>query len=104
MQKIILVCLILLIILFTSQLKYGSGGYIDDSSTVKQIGVQTLANESLANRNNMMEMNILGLKGSVDALEARARYELNLVKSGEILVVLPSNYTIKVPPKNNKQP
>ncbi|MFN8770359.1 MAG: septum formation initiator family protein [Neisseriaceae bacterium] len=99
MQKIILICLILLITVFSYQLKYGSGGYADDKRIVNQIAMQLNLNESFINRNSLLEMKIEGLKGSVDAIEARARYELNLIKPGETLIVLPGNYTVKVPNK-----
>ncbi|MBY0380140.1 MAG: septum formation initiator family protein [Burkholderiales bacterium] len=105
MQKILFLCLIGVIVIFLYQLKHGNGGYADDVKLVKKIGIQTQLNESLYNRNSMLKMKIEGLKGSIDSLEARARYELNLVKPRETLVVLPGNYSIKVPPAkatNNK--
>jgi len=101
MQKIIFVSLMLLIALFVTDLKYGNGGISEDQKTLQQIRQQSVVNESLITRNSMMELKISGLKGSLDALEARARYELNLIKPGETLVVLPGNYNIKVP---NKKP
>ena len=39
----------------------------------------------------MMEIKIAGLKGSRDSMEARARNELNLVKPGEVLILLPGS-------------
>ncbi len=51
----------------------------------KQVNVQ------LKERNAMLEMKIAGLKGSADSLEARSRNELNLVKPGEVLVLLPGS-------------
>ena len=39
----------------------------------------------------MMEIKIAGLKGSKDSIEARARNELNLVKPGEVLILLPGS-------------
>lgn len=100
MQKTIFICLALMLALFSYQLKYGYGGYADDQRVQGQITNQFNVNESLANRNSMLEMKIEGLKGSVDSLEARARYELNLVKPGETLVVLPGNYNVKLPKQN----
>jgi cell division protein FtsB len=103
MQKIIFISLILLIALFVTDLKYGNGGQTEDKNTLTQISQQNLLNESLAVRNSMMDLKISGLKGSLDALEARARYELNLVKPGETLVILPGNYNIKVPNKKSSK-
>ena len=105
MQKILLILFLCIVVIFIEQLNYGNGGYQNNQMIIKQITKQQTINEELINRNSLLEMKIAGIKGSTDALEARARYELNLVKPGETLVVLPENYTIKVPTqKNNKQP
>lgn len=95
MQKIIFLCLVSLLVVLTYQLKYGLGGYLDNQRLKIQIIKQGKTNLELSNRNNMELIKIEGLKGSSDSLEARARYELNLVKSGELLVLLPGNYAIK---------
>lgn len=102
MQKVILLSLIGLILLFMLQLRDGSGGYKDNERILHQVAMQEDVNESLDYRNSMLKIKIEGLKGSVDSLDARARFELNLVKPGEILVVLPGNYVIKVNQKNKQ--
>ena len=91
MQKILLVLLLCLIGVFQLQLRSGRGGYVDDSVVIKEINQQTVINQEFINRNNKMLLKISGLKGSSDALEARARSELNLIKRGEALVLLPGN-------------
>ena len=103
MQKILFLCLVGLLVLLPYELKYGRGGYLDLVRIKQQIQMQTSINNELVNRNSMEKMKIEGLKGSIDSLEARSRYELNLVKPGETLVVLPGNYAIKVPPQKNKK-
>ena len=102
MQKILFLCLVGLLVLLPYELKYGRGGYLDLMRIQKQIQTQAKVNEGLANRNSMEQLKIEALKGSIDSIEARARYELNLVKPGETLVVLPGNYAVKVPHKKNK--
>jgi cell division protein FtsB len=99
MQKIIFLCLIGLLVVLPYQLKYGLGGYLDNQKLKAQIIKQSHINESLVNRNSLELMKIEGLKGSTSSLEARARYELNLVKPGETLVLLPGNYAIKTTKK-----
>jgi cell division protein FtsB len=89
MQKILLICLLLLLVVFNHQLHNGRGGRGDDLKIQTEINEQTKTNHQLADRNQMMVIKIEGLKGSSDALEARARHELNLVKPGEVLVTLP---------------
>lgn len=91
MQKILLLALGAVIMLFQVQLKEGHGGIIDDNKIKLQVNKQKQINSELRERNSMLEMKIAGLKGSADSLEARSRSELNLIKSGEILVLLPGS-------------
>lgn len=89
MQKILLLCLLLVLLIFNVQLHKGRGGQAENDAVHDKIKTQSLKNKEYATRNQMMLIKIDGLKGSTDAMEARARYELNLVKPGEILVKLP---------------
>ena len=57
----------------------------------ESIAKQKQLNADLRERNSMMEMKIAGLKGSTDSIEARARNELNLIKQGEVLILLPGS-------------
>ena len=72
---------------------------MNDGVNVKEINKQAAINQELITRNNKMQLKISGLKGSSDALEARARSELNLIKRGEVLVLLPGNDTLIKPKK-----
>lgn len=91
MQKILFLCLIAVICLFQLQLRRGHGGIIDDEKVKLQLTQQKQINADLTQRNSVMEIKIAGLKGSADSLEARSRYELNLIKQGEMLVLLPGS-------------
>lgn len=91
MQKILFICLIGIIILFQMQLRYGRGGYAADDKVKQQIAKARAANATLKDRNALLLLKISGLKGSDDSLEARSRHELNLIKPGETLVLLPGN-------------
>jgi len=99
MQKILFLCLVALVVFLPYELKHGVGGRDDVYRVNQEISAQETLNESLENRNSLEQLKIEGLKGSTDSLEARSRFELNLVKPGETLVVLPGNYAIKVPSK-----
>jgi cell division protein FtsB len=91
MQKLLFLCLIGIIVLFQMQLMHGHGGYVDDERVKHQIDKQKQINAELKDRNSMTEIKIAGLKGSTDSIEARARNELNLVKPGEVLILLPGS-------------
>ena len=90
MQKILFISLIAVFIVFYTQLQIGSGGYMDDKAVIAKIKAQQAINQDLIKRNLDVGIKITGLKGSTEALETRARYELNLIKPGEVLVVLPN--------------
>lgn len=96
MQKILLICLLLVLFVFNLQLHRGNGGESADAAIRNKIQQQIITNKELADRNQMMVIKIEGLKGSTDAVEARARHELNLVKPGEVLVKLPMDNPSKV--------
>lgn len=91
MQKFLLIFLCVTISWFHYQSKYGRGGDMDDLQIVGQVRKQIQINHDLSERNNRMIMQISGLKGSTDSIEQRSRSELNLIKPGETLVMLPDN-------------
>ncbi|MCE3269136.1 MAG: ftsB [Burkholderiales bacterium] len=91
MQKFLLIFLCLTVFWFHYQSKYGHGGIMDDLQIIQQINKQIQINNDFVKRNNQLIMQIAGLKGSTDLIEQRSRSELNMIKSGETLVILPDN-------------
>ncbi len=91
MQKFLFIFLCLVVAWITYQGRFGRGGKSDDLQISAQINGQTKLNHDLSERNNQMIMKIAGLKGSSDSIEQRSREELNMIKSGETLVMLPGN-------------
>ena len=91
MHKFLFLALIGVIYLFQNQLHHGRNGQEDLAKIKTSINQQATLDNDLRDRNDMMEMKIAGLKGSTDSLEARSRNELNLIKPGETLVLLPGN-------------
>lgn len=97
MQKILFLFLIAIIFIFQLERIYGGGGDIDDGRVRNDIIKQNKLNQDLINLNNQLIIKTSGLKGSSDAIEARARLELNMVKGGETLVLLPGNDSVVIP-------
>jgi cell division protein FtsB len=91
MQKFLFIFLCLMIAWFNYQSRYGRGGNTDELQIMQQINKQENINHDLSERNNRMVMQIAGLKGSADSIEQRSRQELNMIKNGETLVMLPVN-------------
>lgn len=91
MQKILFLCLIGLIYLFSNQLYSNNGAVAENKKIEKLIDQNIMINTNLYSRNESMVLKISGLKGSLDALEAVARMELNLIKPNEVLIITSEN-------------
>ncbi|WED42422.1 cell division protein FtsB [Legionella cardiaca] len=80
------VILILLLALIGLQYKLwlGDGSVSQWINLEKKLEVQAEENDKLLARNRAMEADILELKSGDQALEEQARYELGMVKEGEI--------------------
>lgn len=90
MQKLLLLFLCGVIAFFQYELWYGKGGFYDSYQLQGKIGDQMKLNKDLQARNNVIIEKLDELKGSPDLMEARARRELGLIKSNEMLVNLPA--------------
>jgi cell division protein FtsB len=55
----------------------------------RQLAAQREVNQSLEVRNASLEAEVRDLKSGYEAIEERARYELGLVKDGEVFVQTP---------------
>jgi cell division protein FtsB len=93
MQKLLFLSLCGALAFFQYQLWYGKGGIYDGNRLKNEITARIVANKKLEQRNNLIVEHLAELKGSPELIEARARYELNLVKPGETLVMLPATAT-----------
>ena len=102
MQKIIF--LLALILITKINYDFYFGGINRTKELTNLIKNQQINNLNLQQRNNNQMVKISALKGDNLSLEARSRYELNLVKKNEKLLILPGNYFFKVnkPLKINK--
>lgn len=89
MQKILFIVLVGLFVLFQYQLRYHQDFEVRQIQV--QIEMQKATNAKLTQRNVDMINQILSLKGSKDSIEAKARYELNLIKPNELLLLYPGN-------------
>jgi cell division protein FtsB len=68
---------------------FGKGGWIRGRELERQLAAQREVNQTLETRNASQEAEVRDLKSGYEAIEERARYELGLVKDGEIFVQTP---------------
>jgi cell division protein FtsB len=68
---------------------FGKGGWLRVRDMERQLAAQREVNQSLEVRNASLEAEVRDLKSGYEAIEERARYELGLVKDGEVFVQTP---------------
>ncbi|MFN6961223.1 MAG: cell division protein FtsB [Rhodocyclaceae bacterium] len=78
-----------LLILLQYPLWLGKGGLIRVWELERQLAAQREINQGLEARNAALDAEVRDLKSGLEAIEERARYELGLVKEGEVFVQTP---------------
>jgi cell division protein FtsB len=81
--------LVALIVLLQYPLWLGKGGWLRVWDIDRQVAAQRDFNQKLETRNAGLDAEVRDLKTGFDAIEERARYELGLVKQGEVFVQVP---------------
>ncbi|MFN3885101.1 MAG: cell division protein FtsB [Rhodocyclaceae bacterium] len=81
--------LVVLLILLQYPLWLGKGGLIRVWELERQLADQREINQGLEARNAALEAEVRDLKSGLEAIEERARYELGLIKEGEVFVQTP---------------
>jgi cell division protein FtsB len=81
--------LVALIVLLQYPLWLGKGGWLRVWDIDRQVAAQRDVNQKLETRNAGLDAEVRDLKTGFDAIEERARYELGLVKQGEVFVQVP---------------
>lgn len=97
------VALILIALLIGLQVKLwvGDGGMRDLRAIRARVSEQQSENVKLKQRNDALQADVEDLKHGQDAVEARARSQLGLIKPGEVfyqVVKAPAGATSVVPP------
>ena len=67
----------------------GKGGWLRVWDMDRQLAGQREVNQKLESRNAGLDAEVRDLKTGFDAIEERARFELGLIKDGEIFVQIP---------------
>ena len=68
---------------------FGKGGWFRMLEMEEQLAAQRQVDQKLEARNASQDADVRDLKSGYAAIEERARYELGLVKEGEIFVQTP---------------
>jgi cell division protein FtsB len=97
-----LISLLLFVLLLAIQypLWLGKGGWLRVWELNRQVQEQATRNQTLKLRNAKLEGEVKDLQDGTGAIEERARYELGMVKDGEVFVqfVAPAPKVSATPP------
>ncbi|WP_084493577.1 cell division protein FtsB [Brackiella oedipodis] len=100
-MRLLLLILLLACLAIQYPLWLGTGGYGRVDELKQQLAQAKQTNIDLTLRNNAMQAEIEDLKNGTQALEEKARGQLNLVKKNEVLVQILSEHSDKediIPP------
>ncbi|MGE5467859.1 MAG: cell division protein FtsB [Ignavibacteria bacterium] len=81
--------LLALIVLLQYPLWLGKGGWLRVWDMQHQLDAQREVNQKLEERNSGLDAEVRDLKSGYEAIEERARFELGLIKDGEVFVQVP---------------
>jgi cell division protein FtsB len=85
-MRIVTFVLILLLAMIQYPLWWGHGGWLRVHELQQQLVVQTQKNADLKLRNERVQGEVADLQNGTAAVEERARYEMGMVKDGEVFV------------------
>lgn len=85
-MRLITLSLAVLLLLIQYPLWLGKGGWLRVWDLDNQVTAAQKKNEELKARNAKLNSEVLDLKEGTGAVEERARYELGMIKEGEIFV------------------
>tara|TARA_R110002072_G_scaffold4663_6_gene32556 strand:- start:54567 stop:54836 length:270 start_codon:yes stop_codon:yes gene_type:complete len=82
-MKVLIAGLVVILLLLQWRLWVGDGGVRELNLLEQQLAAQQAENESLRQRNQMLENEVLDLKNGLDAIEERARSDLGMIRDDE---------------------
>ena len=90
-MRLLLLVLLLACIAIQIPLRWGGSGYTQVDVLAQQLEQQLQHNKALEARNNAMQAEIDDLRDGTEALEERARVQLNLLADDEYLIQIISD-------------
>lgn len=82
---------LLLFLALQYPLWFGHGGWGHVRQTEQELSILRESNDKIAQRNAEMAAEVKDLKSGYDAIEDKARFELGLIKPGEIFIQVPED-------------
>ena len=83
-----IIVLILLLVGLQTRLWFGEGSLAHKAELDEQLRLQSLENQRLRLRNEMIARDVKSLKTNLDAIEEKAREDLGMIKDGEVFYLV----------------
>ena len=90
-MRTLIVILAVLLVLLQYKAWFSDVGYFAAQRLRAEVEEQKSRGAVLARRNEILIAEVLALKGGVEALEARARNDLGMIKKGETFYLVPDD-------------
>lgn len=105
-MRLITLSLAALLLLIQYPLWLGKGGWLRVWDLDNQVSAAQKKNEELRARNAKLESEVRDLREGTGAIEERARYELGMIRQGEIFIQLvePNGRAPAAPPPPSSPP
>lgn len=88
MIKLLTTFLVLLLAMTQYRLWWGENGLLELRQLHAQVASQEEENQALSKRNQLLNAEVEELKGSLEAVEERARFDLGMIGEGETFIWL----------------
>jgi cell division protein FtsB len=82
--RLVVLALATLLLLIQWPLWFGKGSWLRVAELQKQVDAQRAANAQIAARNDALAAEVASLRAGKEAIEERARMQLNMVRSDEV--------------------
>ncbi len=104
-MRLIALVLVSLLLLIQYPLWLGKGGWLRVWDMEHQVESAHIKNQELKARNAKLASEVVDLKAGTDAVEERARYELGMLKKGEVFIqILEAPKTSEAKKNDHPQP
>jgi cell division protein FtsB len=90
-MRVLIVVLAVMVALLQYRAWFGEVGYFAAQELADEVDEQRRRGAELARRNELLTAEVVALKTGIDALEARARKDLGMVKRGETFYLIPDD-------------
>ncbi|MBN8432045.1 MULTISPECIES: septum formation initiator family protein [Microbulbifer] len=102
-MKWLLAILTVLLLMTQYRLWVGEGSFAEVTRLERQLDEQQQKNAALARENRQLLREVRSLKEGTDGVEAKARYDLGLIKEGETLFIFLDQDQHKNPGKSQRE-